>query len=126
VGSRLRRQPIADYRKHQEGKASWCQTQSWSGIGNLRLWMLRSVIFLVKLSFYSRCVMNRADDHSDHFLEDDIILHSWECLSEIIQHPDCQDILLDVGMPVKHKVWAVLSPRDQEFTDCLFNPVCQI
>ncbi|OBT85228.1 hypothetical protein VE02_05187 [Pseudogymnoascus sp. 03VT05] len=39
----------------------------------------------------------------DHFLEDDTILHSWECLSEIIEHPDCQDILLDVGMPMKHK-----------------------
>ncbi|OBT94324.2 glutamine-dependent NAD(+) synthetase [Pseudogymnoascus verrucosus] len=39
----------------------------------------------------------------DHFLEDDTILHSWECLSEIIEHPDCQNILLDVGMPVKHK-----------------------
>ncbi|CAL3964520.1 unnamed protein product [Diplocarpon coronariae] len=39
----------------------------------------------------------------DHFLEDDTILHSWECLAQIMQHPDCQDILIDVGMPVKHK-----------------------
>jgi predicted amidohydrolase len=39
----------------------------------------------------------------DHFLEGDTDMHCWESLSEIIQHPDCQDILLDVGMPVKHK-----------------------
>ncbi|KAH7324013.1 hypothetical protein BKA65DRAFT_78840 [Rhexocercosporidium sp. MPI-PUGE-AT-0058] len=39
----------------------------------------------------------------DHFLEDDTILHSWEALSQLMQHPECQDILIDVGMPVKHK-----------------------
>ncbi|KAM3073375.1 glutamine-dependent NAD(+) synthetase [Clarireedia jacksonii] len=39
----------------------------------------------------------------DHFLEGDTGMHCWESLSEIIQHPDCQDILLDIGMPVKHK-----------------------
>lgn len=39
----------------------------------------------------------------DHFLEADTELHSWESLAEIIAHPDCQDILLDIGMPVKHK-----------------------
>lgn len=39
----------------------------------------------------------------DHFLEGDTDMHCWESLSEIIQHPDCQDILLDIGMPVKHK-----------------------
>ncbi|KAI9829254.1 MAG: hypothetical protein M1819_006434 [Sarea resinae] len=30
-------------------------------------------------------------------------MHCWESLSEIIQHPDCLNILLDIGMPVKHK-----------------------
>ncbi|KAJ5038295.1 uncharacterized protein L3040_007161 [Drepanopeziza brunnea f. sp. 'multigermtubi'] len=39
----------------------------------------------------------------DHFLEDDTILHSWEALAQLMQHPECQDILIDVGMPVKHK-----------------------
>ncbi|CZS88926.1 probable QNS1 Glutamine-dependent NAD Synthetase [Rhynchosporium graminicola] len=39
----------------------------------------------------------------DHFLEDDTILHSWEALAQIMNHPECQDILLDLGMPVKHK-----------------------
>ncbi|KAK0117771.1 glutamine-dependent NAD(+) synthetase [Cadophora gregata] len=39
----------------------------------------------------------------DHFLEDDTILHSWECLSQLMQRPECQDLLIDVGMPVKHK-----------------------
>jgi NAD+ synthase (glutamine-hydrolysing) len=29
--------------------------------------------------------------------------HSWDSLAEIIGHKDCQDILLDIGMPVRHR-----------------------
>jgi NAD+ synthase (glutamine-hydrolysing) len=36
----------------------------------------------------------------DHFLENDTYTHSWEMLSRIISHPDCQDILLDIGMHI--------------------------
>ncbi len=39
----------------------------------------------------------------DHFLENDIFLHSWEMLAHLIQDPDCQDIIIDVGMPVRHR-----------------------
>jgi len=39
----------------------------------------------------------------DHFLEGDTFLHSWEMLAKIIDHKDCQDILLDIGMPVRHR-----------------------
>ncbi|KAL2010607.1 hypothetical protein VTN00DRAFT_6414 [Thermoascus crustaceus] len=39
----------------------------------------------------------------DHFLEGDTFLHSWEMLARIIDHPDCQDIMCDVGMPVRHR-----------------------
>ena len=39
----------------------------------------------------------------DHFLEGDIFLHSWEMLARTITDPGCQDILLDIGMPVMHK-----------------------
>ncbi|KAF7856329.1 hypothetical protein EAF04_009857 [Stromatinia cepivora] len=39
----------------------------------------------------------------DHFLESDTELHSWESLAEIIAHEECRDILLDIGMPVRHK-----------------------
>ncbi|TGZ84253.1 glutamine-dependent NAD(+) synthetase with GAT domain-containing protein [Ascodesmis nigricans] len=39
----------------------------------------------------------------DHFLEGDTYLHSWEMLARILEHPDCQDILLDIGMPVGHR-----------------------
>ena len=39
----------------------------------------------------------------DHFLEGDTFLHSWEMLARIIDHPECQDILCDVGMPVRHR-----------------------
>jgi len=34
----------------------------------------------------------------DHFLENDTYIHSWEMLCRIISHPDCQGILLDIGM----------------------------
>lgn len=103
VGSRLSGQPAKNYRKHQEGEAGWEQAQSGPGVGNLRIWVLRYVLF------FCICTLDRKPINGcrlDHFLEDDTILHSWECLSEIILHPDCQDILLDVGMPVKHKVFA--------------------
>ncbi|KAI4260999.1 MAG: hypothetical protein L6R42_003795 [Xanthoria sp. 1 TBL-2021] len=39
----------------------------------------------------------------DHFLEGDIFLHSWEALATIINDDACQDIVLDIGMPVRHK-----------------------
>jgi NAD+ synthase (glutamine-hydrolysing) len=39
----------------------------------------------------------------DHFLEGDTYLHSWEMCLQIITHPDCQGILLDIGMPITHK-----------------------
>ncbi|KZN89202.1 Glutamine-dependent NAD(+) synthetase [Penicillium chrysogenum] len=39
----------------------------------------------------------------DGFLEGDTFLHSWEMLARIIDHPDCQDIVVDVGLPVRHR-----------------------
>ncbi|PWY86440.1 glutamine-dependent NAD(+) synthetase [Aspergillus sclerotioniger CBS 115572] len=39
----------------------------------------------------------------DAFLEGDTYLHSWEMFARIIDHPDCQDIVVDVGMPVRHR-----------------------
>ena len=39
----------------------------------------------------------------DHLLESDTFLHSWEVLATIINHEDCQDVVLDIGMPVRHK-----------------------
>jgi hypothetical protein len=69
----------------------------------------------------------RADDHLDHFLEDDTILHSWEALSQLMQHPECQDILIDVGMPVKHKVSAPFrTPHDYDLSDPRTHLVCKI
>ncbi|KAI6244592.1 Glutamine-dependent NAD(+) synthetase [Erysiphe necator] len=38
----------------------------------------------------------------DHFLEGDTYLHSWEMLARIIDHDDCQDIVIDLGAPVRH------------------------
>lgn len=39
----------------------------------------------------------------DHFLENDVCLHSWEMYAQIIKRPETHDIILDIGMPVLHK-----------------------
>ncbi|KAJ0179423.1 hypothetical protein K1T71_005135 [Dendrolimus kikuchii] len=39
----------------------------------------------------------------DHFLEPDTFLHSWQVLAELLNSRTCQDILIDVGMPVQHR-----------------------
>ncbi|ODV60364.1 glutamine-dependent NAD(+) synthetase, partial [Ascoidea rubescens DSM 1968] len=39
----------------------------------------------------------------DHFLENDIYLHSWEMYASILKNQEAYDILLDIGMPVIHK-----------------------
>ena len=40
---------------------------------------------------------------NDHFLESDTFLHSWETLACLLENPVCQDIMVDVGMPVMHR-----------------------
>ncbi|SCV05037.1 LANO_0G17106g1_1 [Lachancea nothofagi CBS 11611] len=39
----------------------------------------------------------------DHFLENDLYLHSWEMYAQIVRSPETHGILLDIGMPVLHK-----------------------
>ncbi|XP_037929866.1 glutamine-dependent NAD(+) synthetase, partial [Teleopsis dalmanni] len=39
----------------------------------------------------------------DHFREPDTYLHSWEVLLEIMMSPICENMLVDVGMPVMHR-----------------------
>ncbi|XP_033217221.1 glutamine-dependent NAD(+) synthetase [Belonocnema kinseyi] len=39
----------------------------------------------------------------DHFYESDTLLHSWEVLATLLRSSVCDDILVDVGMPVMHK-----------------------
>ncbi|KAG8954811.1 glutamine-dependent NAD(+) synthetase [Tulasnella sp. 419] len=39
----------------------------------------------------------------DHFLEGDIVLHSWEILGQILENEIVQNIVCDVGMPIVHK-----------------------
>lgn len=39
----------------------------------------------------------------DHLLEADLYLHCWEMLCSILQDRSCDDILLDIGMPVMHR-----------------------
>ena len=37
----------------------------------------------------------------DHHLEGDTELHAWESLADILAHEECQEILLDIGMPLR-------------------------
>ncbi|KAG8623931.1 hypothetical protein KVT40_008907 [Elsinoe batatas] len=39
----------------------------------------------------------------DHFLELDVYDHSWEVAAQILSHPECQDIIIDLGLPVRHR-----------------------
>ncbi|XXH01219.1 hypothetical protein Hte_007573 [Hypoxylon texense] len=39
----------------------------------------------------------------DHLLEQDLYLHSLQCLETILRDQSCYDILLDVGMPILHR-----------------------
>lgn len=40
---------------------------------------------------------------NDHFYESDTFLHSWEVLVKLLVDEASQDIIVDVGMPVRHK-----------------------
>ncbi|XP_026520427.1 glutamine-dependent NAD(+) synthetase [Notechis scutatus] len=40
---------------------------------------------------------------SDHYYESDILLHSFQVLAKLLESPDTQDIICDVGMPVMHR-----------------------
>lgn len=39
----------------------------------------------------------------DHHLEGDTFLHSWEVVAEIISDPVCKDMLIDLGLGVRHR-----------------------
>ncbi|EMC91495.1 hypothetical protein BAUCODRAFT_330188 [Baudoinia panamericana UAMH 10762] len=39
----------------------------------------------------------------DHWLENDVYANSWDIVAEIITNPECQDIVVDLGLPVQHR-----------------------
>lgn len=39
----------------------------------------------------------------DHFYESDTFLHSWEVLLQLLTAPLCENMMIDVGMPIMHK-----------------------
>lgn len=39
----------------------------------------------------------------DHWLENDVYANSWDIVAEIVSHKDCQDIIIDLGLPVQHR-----------------------
>ncbi|KAJ9086355.1 glutamine-dependent NAD(+) synthetase [Entomophthora muscae] len=39
----------------------------------------------------------------DHFLEGDTYLHAWESIGVILADPELHGIIIDIGMPIRHK-----------------------
>lgn len=39
----------------------------------------------------------------DHWLENDVYSNSWDVVAEIIAREDCQDIIIDLGLPIQHR-----------------------
>ncbi|KAL3234872.1 Glutamine-dependent NAD(+) synthetase [Nakaseomyces bracarensis] len=39
----------------------------------------------------------------DHYLENDVCLHSWEMYAQILKNPETHGLILDIGMPLLHK-----------------------
>lgn len=39
----------------------------------------------------------------DHWLENDVYANSWDVAADIISRPECQDIIIDLGLPIQHR-----------------------
>lgn len=39
----------------------------------------------------------------DHWLENDVYRNSWDVVADIISRPECQDIIIDLGLPIQHR-----------------------
>ncbi|XP_059088521.1 glutamine-dependent NAD(+) synthetase-like [Tigriopus californicus] len=39
----------------------------------------------------------------DHFYEGDTFLHAWQVVAQLLTSPVCRDILVDVGLPIRHR-----------------------
>jgi NAD+ synthase (glutamine-hydrolysing) len=39
----------------------------------------------------------------DHFYENDTLTHSWEVLRKLLEDRELYEIILDIGMPVRHR-----------------------
>lgn len=39
----------------------------------------------------------------DHWLENDVYANSWDIVAEILAHEECQDIIIDLGLPIQHR-----------------------
>jgi len=50
------------------------------------------------------CLCDSGYGCSDHFMETDTLLHSFQVLAELLSSPLCTDIICDVGMCVAQLV----------------------
>ena len=82
--------------------------------------------FQHKLSHFLECVFQQQQQHlincymlcacvydsgygcSDHYLESDTLLHSFQVLAELLKSPTCTDIICDVGMYAAHQFLQII------------------
>ena len=62
---------------------------------------------------------------SDHFLESDTLLHSFQVLAELLSSPLCTDIVCDVGMYVIQLVTVKLTYISTEIYELLIVLMCR-
>jgi len=99
------------------------------------VWLMQSSLackFQHKLSHFLECVFQQQQQHlincymlcacvydsgygcSDHYLESDTLLHSFQVLAELLKSPTCTDIICDVGMYAAHQflqiIWFAWEP----------------
>ncbi|KAK6337251.1 glutamine-dependent NAD(+) synthetase [Orbilia javanica] len=119
---------------HRLVRISACSLNQWAGdwIGNCN--RIKESIRKSKAAGASLRVGPELEisgsDCLDSFFEDDLYLHSWEMLGRILDDRECHNILLCIGMPVKHngkrynsKVYALdgkiilIAPQTVEWSD---------
>lgn len=52
---------------------------------------------------YHKTRLTSATGCLDHLLEQDLYLHCWQCLEQILTDESCHGIIIDLGMPVLHR-----------------------
>ena len=80
------------------------------------------MIHLCLASVVCMCVCISGYGCSDHFLESDTLLHSFQVLAELLSSPVCTDIICDVGMYVTWLIAVKLKYVSTEIYELLIVP----
>lgn len=120
VGHGLPGQHGPHHRLHPAGQGCWSHVQEWPRAGDTVSFSPgHSTVALSSISSGTSCKVGeiwliiqtclhnvylyRGYSCADHYYESDTLLHSWEVVAALLQHPACVDLMIDVGLPVMHK-----------------------